>query len=164
MMDKIKRGIIGILQGNANISNEQMADMLGISEEEVNKNRKELEDDGIIMKYVAVVNTEIMDIELTEAMIELKVTPQRDLGYNDIAMRVSKFPWVKAVYLVSGSYDLLVKVEAKTMQEICAFVWEKLAVLDGISSTATLFIMKKYKENAMILHEGDKDERLVITP
>lgn len=163
-MDKIKRDILGILQSNANIENAQIADMLGVTEDEVKAHKKQLEDDGIIMKYVAVLNTEIMDIELTEAMIELKVTPQRDLGYNDIAMRVSKFPWVKSVYLVSGSYDLLVKVEARTMQEICAFVWEKLAVLDGVSSTATLFIMKKYKENSMILHEGDKDERLVITP
>lgn len=163
-MEKIKREIIEILQNNAQIENEQIAAMLGVSKETVMQSRSELEKDGIIMKYVAVVNTEAIDDELTEAMIELKVTPQRELGYNDIAMRVSKFPWVKSVYLVSGSYDLLVTVEARTMQEICAFVWEKLAVLDGISSTATLFIMKKYKENSMILHETDQDERLVVTP
>ena len=160
----IDKEIMDILSNDASLNNQQIAAMLGVETETVEQSRKQLEDLGIIMKYIAVINTEKLNEDKVEAMIELKVTPQRELGYNDIAKRVYKFPEVKAVYLVSGSYDLSVKVEAPTMKDVSKFVWEKLAVLDGVSSTVTLFIMRKYKDNGLIMIEEEEDGRLVITP
>ncbi|MBE5759855.1 MAG: Lrp/AsnC family transcriptional regulator [Clostridiales bacterium] len=160
----LKKEIIEILKQDARLSYKTIAGMTGASEAEVEKAIKELEDGGVIIKYLAAINDEKVDNAYAQAMIELKVHPQRDFGYNDIARRVSKFPQVKSVYLVSGAYDLNVMVEAPTMKDISTFVWEKLAVMDGISSTVTLFIMRKYKDNGVILTDIEKEERMVIMP
>ena len=106
-----------------------------------------------------------MDEEVSaEALIEVKVTPERDLGYNEIARRIYKFQEVKAVYLMSGRYDLSVRVRSTSMKKISQFVWEKLAVLKGVRGTSTTFIMRKYKENGVILVQDEDDKRLMVTP
>ena len=154
---EIRKEILDILTKDAKIANRHIAAMLGIEEAKVAEEIKAMEDEGIILRYSAVLNTEVMgDLAPAEAFIELKVSPERDFGYNDIARRVYKFPEVTA--------DLIVKVEAKTMKAISQFVWEKLSVLEGVTSTETLFIMRKYKENGEILVEDEKEERLVVTP
>jgi len=160
-----KLAILDILKDDAKIPNETIARMLGLTEEEVAAAIAEMEKDGIIMKYSAIVNSEVLGDKYgnAEAMIELTVSPVREFGYDDIARRVYKFPEVKAVYLMSGRYDLAVRVECKTMKEISKFVWEKLAVLDGVTGTQTLFLMRKYKEHGMTLLEEEKDTRLVVT-
>ena len=156
--------ILDILKDDAMIPHATIARMVGATEDEVSAAIAEMEKSGIILKYAAIVNTEALGEDSpAEAMIELKVSPERDHGYNDIARRVHKFPEVKAVYLMSGRYDLAVKVECKTMKAISQFVWEKLAVLDGVSGTQMTFIMKKYKENGLSLFEEEKDTRLVVT-
>lgn len=162
---EIKLAILDILKDDAMIPRDTIARMLGITEEEVLAAIAEMEKDGIIMKYAAIVNSEVLGEEYSnaEAMIELNVSPVREFGYNEIARRVYKFPEVKAVYLMSGRYDLAVRVECRTMKEISKFVWEKLAVLDGVTGTQTLFLMRKYKENGMTLLEEEKDNRLVVT-
>lgn len=160
----LKSEIIEILKQDARLSSAAIAGMTGTSKEEVETTINDLEQQGVILKYVAAINEEKLETPIAQAIIELKVHPQRDFGYNDIARRVSKFPQVKAVYLVSGAYDLNVTVEAQTMKDISNFVWEKLAVMDGISSTVTLFIMRKYKDNGVMLIETEKEERMVIVP
>jgi DNA-binding Lrp family transcriptional regulator len=161
----IKNAILDILQQDAKIDHSVLAHMFGRSVEEIDAIVKELEDDGTIIKYAALVNTEKLPEEAyAEAIIGLKVMPEREYGYDDIARRVYKFPEVTAVYLVSGSYDLHVKVAAKSMKAISQFVWEKIAVLNGVSSTETMFIMKKYKQYGSVLTEDEKEQRLVITP
>jgi len=160
----LRNEILMLLQQDSSLSHKTIAAMAATDEATVSRLIAEMESEGIILGYTAKINTEKAPTKTVEAMIELKVSPQRDLGYNDIARRVYKFPEVEAVYLMSGNYDLAVKISAPTMQAISTFVWEKLAVLDGVTSTATLFIMRKYKENGMILVEDETSERLVVSP
>ncbi len=160
----LREKIAGLLSEDAKYSCKEIATMLGEEESLVKSTIADMEHEGVIVKYIALINDYKLNRNRVEAMIELKVAPQRDLGYEDIAKRVHKFYEVKSVYLMSGGYDLLVKVEAESMQAISNFVWEKLAVLDGITSTATLFVMKKYKDNGVSIVGEDVSERLAITP
>ena len=161
---EIERALIEILQQDAKIDTSVLAHMFGRSEEEIKSAIKKLEDDGTILRYSALINTEnLPEEEYAEAIIALKVTPEREYGYDDIARKVYKFPEVSAVYLISGSYDLQVKVIAKSMRAISRFVGEKIAVLNGVSGTETMFIMKKYKQYGCVLAEDEKEERLVVT-
>ena len=163
-MDKIKKQILDILQYDGKISDENIAAMLGLSQFEVETARKELEE-KYILRYGALVNTEKLgDDGPTEALVELKISPERDFGYDDIAVRLSKFPEVKDLFLMSGRYDLSVLVQADSMKAISQFVWEKVAVIDGVVSTETLFIMRKYKEYGEMLKSNEKTERLVVSP
>lgn len=162
---ELEKIIIEILQQDAKADYSVLANMTGKTEEAVKAAVKKLEDDGIILRYSALINTEKLPEEAyAEAIIGLKVTPEREYGYDDIARRVYKFPEVTAVYLVSGRYDLHVKVAAKNMKSISKFVGEKIAVLNGVSSTETMFIMKKYKQYGSVLAEDEREQRLVITP
>lgn len=159
-----KTAVLDILKNDAGIAPATIAAMLGKTEAEVNTVVDELKNSGVILRSAALVNTEAMGEDApAEAMIGLKVMPQREFGYDDIARRVYLFPEVKALYLMSGRYDLLVKIESKTMKDISRFVWEKLSVLDGVSSTETLFIMRKYKEYGSVLCAEDQGDRLVVT-
>ena len=161
---QLKDEIIDILKRDGRLANRELAGMTGADEAEVAQIVRELEEDGVILGYAALVNTELHEDAPAEAMIELKVTPQREFGYNEIARRVYMFPEVKAVFLMSGRYDLAVRVEAPTMKAISQFVWEKLSVLEGVSSTETLFIMRKYKEFGQLLLKQEPEDRLVVTP
>ncbi len=163
-MDQDK-AILEVLQQDAFIDRDVLAHMFGLTRPEVDAIIAGFEKDGTIIRYAALVNTEKLPEEAyAEAIIGLKVTPEREHGYDDIARRVYKFPEVKAVYLVSGGYDLSVKVSAKSMKAISQFVWEKIAVLDGVSSTETMFIMKKYKQHGSVLVDDEKESRLVVSP
>lgn len=156
--------VLELLEQNPKLSAEEIAIMLNKEREEIEKIIKKLEDEKIIVKYHTIVNWEKTEKEVVEAIIEVKVTPQRGVGYDAIAKRIYKFPEVKAVYLLSGNYDLHVIVEGKTMKDIAHFVGSKLAPLEYVLSTATHFIMKKYKDAGVILEDGEKDDREVITP
>jgi DNA-binding Lrp family transcriptional regulator len=156
--------VLEILEQNPKLSAEEIAIMLGENKENIEKTIKKLEQGKVIVKYHTIVNWERTEKEVVEAIVEVKVTPQRGFGYDAIAKRIYKFPEVKAVYLLSGDYDLHVVVEGKSMKDIAQFVGSKLAPLEYVLSTATHFIMKKYKDAGVILEDGEKDDREVITP
>jgi DNA-binding Lrp family transcriptional regulator len=161
----LRREILDILLDDASVSEDTIAKMIGEEEGKVHEEIAKLKEEGIIVKIGAIVNSEAMGEHApAEAMIEIKVEPKLDFGYEDIARRIYQFQEVKALYLMSGRYDFSIRVEAKTMKEIFNFVWEKLAVLEGVRSTETLFIMKKYKENGTVLIKTENNDRLVVTP
>ncbi len=164
MNEKIASEILDILQNDAKCAPEDIAKMAGVSVEEACRVIKKLEDDKVIVRYSAIINREKINSDYTEALIEVKVEPQRDLGYDEIAKRIYRFSEVKSVYLMSGAYDLAVLLETKNMKQISKFVFEKLAVLEGVRSTATHFIMRKYKEHGVVFTEEEHDERLVVSP
>lgn len=164
-MRNIKLEILDLLEENAKRDAKEIALMLGVTESEVTGAIAELEEQKAIVKYVAVVNREALDENNNvEALIEVKVTPQREYGYDDLAKRIYKFEEVKSVSLMAGSYDLAVRIQSHDIKSISKFVFEKLAVIDGVTSTVTVFIMRKYKENGVILVNDETDERLVVTP
>lgn len=160
----MKDELLAILEKNSRIDFSELAVLLGVSEEEVLREIEELERSGVICGYHTLINWEKTSIEKVMALIEVKVTPQRGRGFDNIAERIYNYPEVKAVYLISGGYDLLVILEEKTLKEIANFVSDKLSTLDSVLSTATHFILKKYKDHGTILNEKHKDEREVITP
>lgn len=156
--------ILDMLEQDARIGIDDMALMTGASAEQIKEAISNLEQEKIIVKYTAIVNREKVASEEAEALIEVKVVPMRGLGYDDLAERIYGFTEVKSVYLMSGTYDLSVVVHADSMKQISQFVFEKLAVLEGVSSTVTHFIMRKYKEQGVILTAKEQEERLVISP
>ena len=137
--------------------------MLGMTEDEVNGKLKELENDHIIAGYKTIVNWDKTDREVVRALIDLRITPQRGEGFDKVAERIYKYPQVRALYLMSGAYDLSVVIEGKTMKEVALFVAQKLAPMESVISTATHFVLKKYKEEGIIFEDDEKDTRQVIT-
>ena len=160
----MKDELLSILEKNSRIDFKELAVLLGISEEAVLSEISELENQGIICGYHTLINWEKTSIEKVTGLIEVKVTPQRGKGFDKIAERIYNYPEVKAVYLLSGSYDLLVILEEKTLKEIAGFVSDKLSTLDSVISTTTHFILKKYKDHGTILNKAETDEREIITP
>lgn len=156
--------ILEILNEDSRRTPEEIAVMLGVDVETVKQKIAELERNKVIVKYNTIVNWDKTDREYVTALIEVKVTPQRDQGFDAIAERIYKFPEVKSVFLMSGDYDLAVMIEGRTMKEVAFFVAEKLSVLDSVLSTATHFVLKKYKVDGVILEDGEKDYRQVIVP
>ena len=148
---------------NARVSRAQLAQMLGMSEEEIDKKISQLEKEKIIVGYKTIVDWDKTDREIVNAIIELRVTPQRGEGFDAIAERIYKYPQVKSVYLMSGAYDLGLIIEGKSMKEVALFVAEKLAPMDSVISTATHFVLKKYKEEGIVFTDDEKDTRQVIT-
>jgi DNA-binding Lrp family transcriptional regulator len=163
-MKELRNDILDILQDDAKISAQEIASMLGKSEQEIADTISALEKEKVILQYKTLINREKAYGDYAEGLIEVRVEPQRERGYDEIAKRIYRFSEVKAVYLMSGAYDLSVHVEAATMKQISEFVFEKLAVMEGIRSTATYFIMRKYKEHGVIFVDDEKVERLVISP
>lgn len=156
--------LLSILEKNSRIDFNELAILLGTTEENVLEEISALENEGIICGYHTLINWEKTSIEKVMALIEVKVTPQRGKGFDNIAERIYNYPEVKAVYLISGGYDLMVILEEKTLKEIANFVSDKLSTLDSVLSTATHFILKKYKDHGTVLNKEEKDEREVITP
>ncbi|MEK6558248.1 MAG: Lrp/AsnC family transcriptional regulator [Candidatus Margulisiibacteriota bacterium] len=152
MRDKI----IEILRQDSRTSVDDMARMLGVSTEEISQTASQMEAQGVIVKYSVVVNEELLDgDDSVTAFIEVKVSPERDKGFESIAKRLQKFPEVQSVYLMSGSYDLLVVVKGCSLRDVASFVSSKLSPLANVVSTATHFLLKKYKENGIILEKED---------
>jgi DNA-binding Lrp family transcriptional regulator len=164
MRNTLYSEILDMLEQDAKVSIEDMALMTGASAEQIKEAILNMEQEKIIVKYTAIINREKVASEEAEALIEVKVVPKRGLGYDDLAERIYGFSEVKSVYLMSGTYDLSVVVRADSMKQISQFVFEKLAVQEGVSSTVTHFIMRKYKEQGVILTVKEQEERLVISP
>ena len=136
--------------------------MLSVTEEEVTATVADLEKRGVLVKYSAIINSEKADDMLVEALIEVKVSPKKKEGFDGIAKQISSFPEVKAVYLMSGAYDLAVFIEGKTLQQVSRFVSERISTFDGVLSTATHFILKKYKIEGIMTEKEDEDRRVPI--
>ena len=155
--------ILKILEENARLSDREIATLAGLKESEVKSIIEELETKGIIRKYKAIIDYEKAGIEAVQALIDIKVIPERSTGYDNIAERISKFPEVKSVRLVSGEYDLSVLAAGKTMREVAYFVAEKIAPLEQVRNTVTHFLLKTYKENGEVYGEEEEGRRLRVT-
>ncbi|MFZ5974374.1 MAG: Lrp/AsnC family transcriptional regulator [Bacillota bacterium] len=163
MTKELTKEILEILRQDCRIDEDQIAVMIGADPQEVAEEIRRMERDHIIVKYNAVINMEKVDKDMVQALIEVRVTPQREQGFDALAKRIYRFSEVRSVYLVSGSYDLMVLVEGLNMRQVALFVAEKLSVLDGVLSTATSFVLRKYKEDGVIILDDEKDDRLVVT-
>jgi DNA-binding Lrp family transcriptional regulator len=159
-MDELLR----ILQTNALESREDIARMLGVPAAEVSQRIADYEKRGVIRGYQAILNEDQLDLEKVTAVIEVKVTPQREGGFDTIAERIGRFSEVRSAYLMSGTYDLLLFVEGRTLREVAAFVSERLSPLEGVLSTSTHFMLKTYKRFGVLMHQPSSDERLTVTP
>ena len=156
--------ILNILdKEKGNVSRAKIAQMLGMEEKEVADKIEKMEKENVIVGYKTIVNWDKTDKDVVVALIELRITPQRGEGFDKVAERIYKYPQVKSLYLMSGAYDLAVTIEGKSMKEVALFVAQKLAPMASIISTATHFVLKKYKEEGIVFEDDEKDTRQVIT-
>ncbi|MGN1096130.1 MAG: Lrp/AsnC family transcriptional regulator [Eubacteriales bacterium] len=151
--------LLKLLSKNARYSEEELAAMAGMTIDEVHDNIKEMESDGLIRGYKAVIDWERMDSAYVSAIIELKVTPKAGQGFEEVARLVMKYPEVESVYLMSGGYDLSVIVKGRTFQEVALFVAKKLSTIDSVISTSTHFVLRRYKEMDVELINSEGDDR-----
>ncbi|MGQ9486822.1 MAG: Lrp/AsnC family transcriptional regulator [Armatimonadota bacterium] len=158
------KAILEILEQDARTTPEQVASMLGLESEQVRQAIQQMESAGIIRRYKTVIDWDRFGEERVFAFIDVKVSPAREVGFDDVAERIYRFPQVHAVYLVSGDHDLRVIVSGRTMKEVAAFVAERLAPLDRVQATYTQFVLKRYKEDGEVYAETEPDRRLVMTP
>ena len=158
------RQIFEILQDDARTTPERIAAMIGVPVEKVVETIRQAEKDRTILRYKAIINWQKLGEEQVFALVEVKVTPQRNVGFDNIAKRIYEFPQARSVYLVSGAYDLAVLVGGKTMQDVAVFIAEKLSPLEGIQSTVTHFLLRKYKEDGEVLESGEQIARLAVSP
>ncbi len=156
--------ILKILEKDARTTTKQIASMTGTPADEVAKLIKQAEKDQTILKYKTIVNWEKVGEEQVAALIEVRIAPQRDVGFDAIAERIYRFPQARSVYLLSGTYDLLVLIAGKTMHEVAGFVSQKLAPIEGVQGTVTHFLLKRYKEDGEILggEEGTRRQPLIL--
>ena len=160
----MRKDILKLIDKNSKMSVHDLAAMLNAKEEEIQAEICAMEADQVICGYTTLINWDkVNDEEAVTALIEVKVTPQRGDGFDRIAERIYKYPQVSSLYLMSGAYDLSVVIEGRTMKEVALFVAQKLAPMESVISTATHFVLKKYKEEGVIFKEGGKDSRQVIT-
>lgn len=162
-MDLEKR-ILELVEHDAKLSAKTIATMIDEDEEKVQNIIAKLEKDRTILGYHSIVNWEKTGWDGVTAMIEVKVSPEREVGFNSIAERIYRFPEVRSVYLMSGGYDLSVIVEGDSLKDVARFVSHKLSALDQVQSTVTHFILKRYKEDHFIFDENEEDKRLVVSP
>lgn len=160
----MRQKILELLENDSKLTPKQIAIMIGEDEAEVEKEIEAMEEEGVILHYSAFINWEKVEKETVSALIDVKVTPQRDVGFDEIAERIYRFPEVRTVMLMSGMYDLSVEVTGKSMKDVALFVAQKLATLDQVQSTMTNFVLKRYKERGIILEDKEQDYRQVITP
>lgn len=161
-MTALEKDILNVLSEDARISTKKIAAMLSVDEAQVKDCIAAMEQSGILVKYTAIINNEKAEDALVEALIEVKVTPKKKEGFDGIAKQIAAFPEVKAVYLMSGAYDLAVFIEDKTLQQVSRFVSERISTFDGVLSTATHFILKKYKIEGVLTEKEDEDRRLSV--
>lgn len=161
----MRNAILKVIDKNSKRSIEDIAVMIGASEEEVRAEISKMEEEGVICGYPTLINWDKTDCEKVTAWIEVKVTPQRGRGFEKIAERIYRFDEVESVYLMSGTFDLAVLIEGKSMREVANFVSSKLAPLEAVMSTSTNFVLKKYKEHGLeLVDQKRKDERMLYTP
>ncbi|NLB37736.1 MAG: Lrp/AsnC family transcriptional regulator [Clostridiales bacterium] len=163
-MNDLKQHVLELLCQDCRMPVDQIAVMLGANPTDVSAAIKQMEDDRVIVQYRPVVDWNQTERTFVEAMISVKVTPQRDQGFDAVAKRIGGFEEVRSVFLMSGAYDLLVLLEAPTLKELAYFVSEKLSTLDTVTGTSTSFVLKRYKEDGVMFGEKKEDQRLVISP
>ena len=163
-MTRLETQVLDLLREDCRLPLEKLAVMLGVSTEEVAETIDSLERRRVILHYAPTINWDLTDRERVEAMIQVSVTPQRDMGFDAVARRIYRFEEVKSVYLMSGGYDLLVLVEAKSLKELALFVSSKLSTLEMVTGTQTSFVLKRYKEEGVIFDGSLSDNRLVVSP
>ena len=156
--------LLKLLRQNALESPANMAKLLNMEEKDVRARIAEYEKSGIIRGYQAIVNEDRLDLHTVNAVIEVKVTPERDGGFDRVAARLSKFPEVESLYLISGSFDLLLFVTGSDLKQVASFVSEKLATMQGVVSTSTHFMLKTYKKHGVLMHVTEEHERLQVSP
>ena len=163
-MDKLEKDILALLAEDSRLTAKKIASILSVDEEIITKKITTLEDVGTIVKYTAILNSDSLDDESVEALIEVKVTPQRGHGFDMIANEIAAHDEVKNLYLMSGGYDLAVIVQGKSLRSVARFVSEKISTYDSVISTATHFILKKYKVEGAAMHKMGVPERMNIQP
>ncbi|MBQ8685974.1 MAG: Lrp/AsnC family transcriptional regulator [Clostridia bacterium] len=161
-MTALEKNILDILTEDARITPKKIAAMLSVDENEVKTRIARMEKTGVIVKYTAIVNDEAADESVVEALIEVKVTPKKKEGFDGIAKQIAAFPEVKSVYLMSGAYDLAVLIEDRSLQQVARFVSERISTFDGVISTATHFLLKKYKIEGTVTEREDADNRILV--
>ena len=155
--------LIELLEATPQLTNEEIATVLGISAKEVEKEIERLQNDGIIRGHKFIINKEKLGDKSVSALIELKVTPKHGLGFDDIAAKIAEFDEVQGVYLMSGGFDLAVNVTCENFQEVAMFVAKRISRLDTVVSTATHFILRRYKELGIKMMDMDKDDRGIVS-
>ena len=160
----LRKQILSYLEKNSKMDPREIAILLGTEPDVVENEIRKMEEEKIICGYHTMIDWDKTSSEMVTALIEVRVTPQRGQGFDSIAERIYKYPEVRSVYLISGGYDLMVILEGKTLKEVSQFVTDKLSTLDSVLSTATHFILKKYKDHGTIIDQKIKDERMLVTP
>lgn len=160
----MREKILTFIEKNSRIDLNELAIILGVDEVTVANELSAMEAEHIICGYHTIINWDKTGVEKVTAMIEVRVTPQRGMGFDKVAERIYNYPEVNSVYLISGSFDLMVTLEGKTLREVSQFVSDKLSTLDYVLSTKTNFILKKYKDHGTVISEPAKDERILMTP
>ncbi len=160
----MREKILTFIEKNSRVSLHDLAVLLGVDETMVCNELAAMEAERVICGYHTLIDWDKIDVEKVTAMIEVRVTPQRDMGFDKVAERIYNYPEVNSVYLISGGFDLMVTLEGKTLRDISSFVTDKLSTLDSVLSTKTNFILKKYKDHGTVMVESPKDERMLMTP
>ncbi len=160
----MREELLNLIEKNARIDLKDVAACLGLTEIDVANELAAMESEGIICGYHTLIDWDKVTEERIHALIEVRVTPQRGRGFDEIAERIYKYPEVQSTYLISGGFDLLVFMEGKTLREISSFVSEKLSTLDSVLSTTTHFVLRKYKDHGIVLNSRSEDERMIMTP
>lgn len=160
----MREAILAVLEKNSRIDLADLAALLGVTEAEVANEISEMEKERVICGYHTLINWDKTNNEKVTALIEVKVTPQRGLGFDSIAERIYNYSEVHAFYLMSGGFDFTVIIEGKTMKQVATFVSSKLAPLEAVLSTSTHFVLKKYKDHGTVLDAPVSDERMLVTP
>lgn len=160
----MREKILTFIEKNSRIDLKELAIMLGVEETVVMNELEEMEAEHIICGYHTIIDWDKVGMEKVTAMIEVRVTPQRGMGFDKVAERIYNYPEVNSVYLISGGFDFMVTLEGKSLREVSQFVSEKLSTLDTVLSTKTNFILKKYKDHGTIIAEQKKDERIQMAP
>ena len=153
-----------LLEKDHTFTSEQLSQMLDSSKEEIEREIARLKQEKIIVKYQTIINWEKVDADIVTAIIDVKITPQREVGFDSLAERIYRFPEVRNLYLMSGTYDLSVMVQEKSLKDVARFVATKLAPIEGVLSTTTHFMLKRYKDDGVIIDDQEKDRRLAVTP
>ena len=151
--------LLKLLENDATLTPEQLASILDLDAAEIRKEIRSMEEEGIILGYKTIIDWEKTENESVTAMIDVKLTPQKERGFDRVAEKIYNYPEVQAVYLMSGSYDLSVVIEGKTMKEVAFFVSQKLSTIDAVTSTATHFVLHKYKDKGILYDAPETDER-----
>ena len=160
-MDKNEK-ILRLLEENAHFTHKNIADAVGLTEAEVDKIIEDYEEQGVILGYKALINWDKTSREYVSAIIEIKVQPIKGEGFTQVARQICAFPEVVSCYLMSGGFDLAVTLEGKSMKEVAMFVFEKLSVIEGVTGTATHFVLNKYKDKELIFETQEKDDRQMM--